>query len=203
MRQIETRGAANVLDCGIETRGDGKPDVITGYAAVFYDGSPETEFELMPGVVERLHPGAFDQRSKPVVGLFNHSDDNVLGHEHNGTLRLSVDERGLKYEIDINPDDPMAVGVAARVRRGDVAGSSFGFIPTDGGSEWSKEDKLRVRNLRSVETYDVGPVTFAAYAGTSVEMARRSLDAAMTEEARLLAERDRDLVSRFRLAGIR
>ena len=44
-----------------------------------------------------------------------------------GRCDSPVIARGLSYEIDINPDDPHAVGVLARVPRGDVTGSSCAF----------------------------------------------------------------------------
>jgi len=201
--QIETRGKATD-HLGIETRADGA-EIIAGYAAVFYDGTPATQFELLPGVVERLHPGAFDQRStNRVMGLYNHQEDHVLGNNENGTLRLSVDNRGLRYEIDPNLDDPMVAGVLAKIRRKDIRGSSFGFLPRQDGAEWKTEGELRVRNLRAVNLFDVGPVTFEAYAGTDVSIARRSLTEFAAEQAELaeeLCKRDRDLSLRFRRAA--
>lgn len=197
--QIETRGRT-CDKLNIETRADGN-EIIAGYAAVFFDGSPETEFELLPGVFERLHPGAFEgRRHQRVMGLYNHQEDHVLGSEQNGTLRLSVDQRGLRYEIDPNLDDPMVQGVLARIKRGDIHGSSFGFLTRDNGADWSTESDRRIRNLRSLDLFDVGPVTFEAYSGTDVTIARRSLTAYehLTTEH---AARTRDLIlTRCRLA---
>ena len=64
-----------------------------------------------------------------IRALFNHDDSLVLGRTGNGTLTLAVDDVGLFGDIIINKDDPQAVGAYARVKRGDVIGCSFGFIP--------------------------------------------------------------------------
>lgn len=49
----------------------------------------------------------------------------LLGRSAAGTPRLSQDSKSLRYEIDVNPDDPLAVSVVSQIRRGDVDGSSF------------------------------------------------------------------------------
>ena len=76
--------------------------MIEGYAAVFYDGTERTEFRLGPNMVERIHPGAFDEafRDDDVVALFNHDQSLIIGRRSAGTLRLSLDARGARYEID-------------------------------------------------------------------------------------------------------
>jgi len=155
---------------GIEAREDedGKR-MLRGTAAVFYDGTPETEYELFEGVVERIMPGAFDgvvDDDGDTVALFNHNPDNVLGRESNGTLSLRVTKRGLEYDID-SPDTTGGRDVYALVQRGDVKGSSFSFRVK--GEAWRKEDDQEVRELLEIEPlYDVGPVTYPAYEATSV-----------------------------------
>src|SRR5688572_16918348 len=58
--------------------------------------------------------------------LFNHDPNMLLGRAGAGTLRLSTDARGLRYEIDI-PDTTVGRDVATSIARGDLAGSSFAF----------------------------------------------------------------------------
>ena len=89
-----------------------KPAGITGYAAVFYDGTPNTEYELCDGLRERIMPGAFDRamsEGHDVRGLFNHDANMLLGRTTSGTCRLSVDSRGLKYDIPLDQNDPDAL----------------------------------------------------------------------------------------------
>ena len=83
-------------------REDGGEDVkLHGLAAVYYDGTPRTEFDLWPGVKERIMRGTFARAiaEDDVRGLFNHEADNVLGRTKSGTMTLRDNPDGLDYEI--------------------------------------------------------------------------------------------------------
>lgn len=142
---------------------------ITGYAAVFYrEGVSGTEFQLSKNWVERIAPTAFDnvlKRQDDVRGLFNHDSNMVLGRTRSGTMRLSKDGIGLRYDIDLDPDSNVGNDVAAFIKRGDVDGSSFGFtIPKDGDDYTDLKDGRTLRTVNDIEPlYDAGPVTFPAY----------------------------------------
>lgn len=159
----------------VESRADGK-SVISGYAAVFYDENDAgTEFRLWDDIVERIKPGAFDRaiREDDVRGLFNHDPNQVLGRNRAGTLRLSVDDKGLRYEIDA-PDTATARELIELIRRGDITGSSFGFVPDV--TTFREEGKITIVERESVQLWDVSPVTFPAYASTSAGL--RAIDPA-------------------------
>ena len=95
---MERRCTSGLVEC---RQGDGSNGMISGYAAVFYDGTPETEFELWDGAVERVFPEAFKAVGESdVMALFNHQPSLVLGRSGAKTLRLAVDKKGLRYEID-------------------------------------------------------------------------------------------------------
>ena len=148
---------------------DGQP-VITGYAAVYHrSDDPGTEFELLDNYVERIMPGAFDsalETEQDVRGLFNHDPNQVLGRTGAGTMTLSADSIGLRYDI-LLPDTQLGRDVATSIGRGDVTGSSFSFKVAEGGAEIRKDGDQTVRELRSVHLVDTGPVTFPAYGSTS------------------------------------
>jgi HK97 family phage prohead protease len=59
----------------------------------------------------------------------------ILGATHSGTLRLSQDQRGLFYEIDL-PETRADVGEL--VERGDMTGSSFAFQTYE--DDWKAND---------------------------------------------------------------
>lgn len=173
---------SDLMQPRIEERA-GKPPCITGYAAVYYNGHRSTEYELFPGAIERIMPGAFSGvlgGAPDVRGLFNHDPNYPLGRSAAGTLRLMADDKGLRYEID-PPDSEMGKTVMEALRRGDVSGSSFSFGLNKGDAEWrDMPDGSEIREIKSFSRlYDVGPVTFPAYEGTSA--ACRSEDA---EQAR-------------------
>lgn len=169
-----------------EEREAGKGKRVTGYAARFYNGKPETEFELWPGMVERIMPGAFKRTLKEgpdVVALFNHNPDLILGRRSAKTLTLKVDDDGLQY--DVTPGDT-AVGrdVLEHVRRRDVVGSSFGFLVAPDGEKTKKEGHILIRELHDVDLFDVGPVTNPAYEATTAKVRAVAGEALKAREAR-------------------
>jgi HK97 family phage prohead protease len=159
----------------IEVRQDGDNKTITGYAAVFFrDGENGTEYNLFDEYFERISRGAFDRalsEQHDVRALFNHNSDMLLGRSKSGTLRLSVDDFGLRYDITL-ADTQAGRDVATSIDRGDITGSSFAFIPRK--VSWIEEDERVIREIGDVDLYDVGPVTYPAYEATSAAM--RSAD---------------------------
>lgn len=162
--QVERRFTV-LQTASVEVREDAEPK-IAGTAAVFYDGTPATEYELWADVKERIMPDAFAgalDRPDDVRALFNHDSSAVLGRTPD-TLTLSTTKIGLRYEV-LPPDTATARDVMEYLRRGDVSGSSFQFKVTD--EVWRVEDKVEIREVLGVELFDVGPVTFPAYDATS------------------------------------
>lgn len=169
--------AIDTASIEIEER-DGGIAQIRGYAAVFYDGTPGTEFK-MGNIRERIMPGAFRKaidRGDDVRALFNHDPNMILGRRSAKTLKLFEDSKGLRYIID-TPNTTVGRDVAEYLRRGDVGGSSFGFQAEE--EEWRDDEGGHIRELRSLGLFDVGPVTYPAYTGTEASL--RSLDEAYRE----------------------
>jgi len=140
----------------------------TGYGAVFYDGTPETEFHLDEDLFERINPHAFDRALRErhdCRGLFNHDSNFIFGRTGAGTLRLIVDKRGLRYESPCDLRNPIHAHVAGAMESGNVSGSSFQFMLTD--VSYYREKGILYREILDVDLYDVGPVTFPAYKGAS------------------------------------
>ncbi len=143
---------------------------ISGYAAVFHrSDDPRTQCAIADGVVERIRPGAFDRalrEAHDVRALYNHSPDNLLGRTSSGTLRLSVDSRGLRYEVDFDPKDSDHQRVLVKIERGDLTGSSFAFRAS--AVTWEdNQGEDSIRWVEDVTLYDVGPVTYPAYSATT------------------------------------
>lgn len=168
---------------------DSSGETAVGYAAVFYrEGVPGTEYDLGYGYVERIAPGAFDSSladGDDVVALFNHSSDNVLGRIFAKTLSLSVDEIGLRYEISM-PATTLGSDLASLIRRGDISGSSFSFVPRETTYiETDDDTMIIVRTV--VSLIDMGPVTFPAYEATTAEMRSMVLAEIASERSRKMA----------------
>ena len=169
---------------------DGSLGTIIGYAAVFDSAS-----EDLGGFTEFIAGGAFDEvlSSNPDVrGLSNHDSSRMLGRTSAGTMRLSQDAKGLRYEIDVADTVPGRDTVTS-IKRGDTTGSSFAFkVKSD---KWKTVEGAQQRTITAIDKlFDVGPVTFAAYPASVAEASKRSLDAAVAEaEKRTKDAADRPL----------
>lgn len=156
-----------------ETQQEVATNTIGGYAAMF---NKRTDLGYM---FEEIAPGAFDGvMSDDVRCLYNHDPNYVLARSASGTLKLSVDEQGLKYEYE-TPNRTFAKDLQDAVATGDVSQSSFAFSVEE--SIWTElEDGQYLRTVTKVKRlYDVAPVTYPAYQDTTV--AQRSLSAFIDE----------------------
>lgn len=172
-KDMETRAATEAIELRAEDDDKG-PGTLVGYAAVF---DVVTDLRWYR---EKIDPAAFATfQTDDVRGLFNHDPNMILGRNKAGTLRLSVDSKGLRYEIDL-PDNELGHRVADAVKRGDVSGSSFGFRKIRDRWEYDDEDNA-TRTLLEVELFDVSPVVYPAYEETDAGM--RSLESWKAENA--------------------
>ena len=163
---------------------NGAKRTITGYAARYNLLSSD-----LGGFRERIASGAFKRilaTNPDVVCLFNHSDSAVLGRTTAGTLRLSEDTRGLKFECDL-PDTTVGRDTYESVKRGDLNGCSFAFMVDDSRMCEYKEEEIDdeeggirgmvkraaraiIRTIRDfANLIDVSVVTHPAYPQTSVD----------------------------------
>lgn len=175
----EVESAVPLLAVESRSEGDAEREYIVGYAAKFGVLSLD-----LGDFVERIDPGAFGLvserrgRRKPLEtrALFNH-DANYPLARYPGTLSMSVDDVGLRYEFPV-PDTTYGRDLAANIRAGIIKGSSFSFtVPADGDS-WSVEEGRSTRTIHRVDSLiDLGPVVFPAYPDADVKVAQRSYDA--------------------------
>jgi HK97 family phage prohead protease len=179
--------AMNPDNLRVEQRADpatGKPQTyIVGYAARFGKDSL-----LLGDFVERISPTAFeivenrkDLDGKPLETrcLFNHSPDHLLGRFPT-TMRLIVDEQGLKYEC-LLPESRS--DLKELISRGDLKGSSFSFIVAEGGERWTSEEGRSIRTVTKIKSLlDCGPVTYPAYDSATVAVAKRSYNSFVAEK---------------------
>lgn len=173
MNDIEVR------NFNIELREDGESRFVEGYASVFNSRSRD-----LGGFQEIILPGAFDGliEKSDVRCLLDHNPQRgILARSKNGqgSLHLSIDERGLKYEFDA-PHTALGDEVVEGLKRGDYSESSFAFRVQD--EQWTKEeDGTYLRTISKISgLYDVSIVQQAAYGDTSVAL--RSLDEFKAQE---------------------
>lgn len=156
-RQIRSNSA------NFSTREADGAKYIEGYFAVF-----NSEYTIWEGITESIAPGAFDNTiNDDIKALVDHESRLVLGRTTVGTLKLSVDDKGLFGVIEINENDSDAMNLYYRVKRGDVSQCSFGFIIISEEREVRENGDIHYL-IRKVKLYEVSVVTFPAYEETEV-----------------------------------
>lgn len=180
--ELERRMIAEAPGLEVKQDENGRT-VIRGYAAVYNSDSQD-----LGGFIERIAPGAFDEvmRKNPdVFGRYNH--ERLLARTSSGTMKLELDERGLRYTIYPKHADS---DVVESISRGDVRGSSFAFRTKGDGERWTKDAGGMMR--RTIHRFDflgdAGPVENPAYLATETFVSKRTLDKAREEAAKLSEE---------------
>lgn len=183
----ETRSMIQNVEFRDKENGD---RYIEGYALKF-----DTWSEDLGGFKETIQREALKETDmSDVRALFNHNADHVLARTSAGTLKLDVDDVGLKFRAKI-PNTSYGNDLAENLRNGNVNQCSFGFCLDQNGDDFSYDEKEGIfkRSLRSIkEIVDVSAVTYPAYRDTDVAPALRSLDKIKESEKRKLEE-DRTL----------
>ena len=168
----------------LRIKSDDSKQKIVGYAAKF---APVTTSDL-GGFIEQIDPHAFDAclaANPDCRALWNHDPNHVLGRTTAGTLRLSTDSSGLRYEID-PPATNMAKDLMILMQRGDVSQSSYGFFCLDDSWEQKQNGQI-VRTVLKATLIDVSPVTFPATDATTTgvrSLALRNAPAALRKKLR-------------------
>ena len=170
---------------------------VEGYAVVFESQSEDL------GFFETIERGAITQElvdNSDVFALLNHDDEKVLARSKNGvgSLKLTVDERGLKYEFDA-AETQLGNDLLEYLKRGEINTSSFAFALDYNDPEaetWTRKNGANYRTIHKIAyLHDVSPVWNAAYSATSVS--QRSLDKIKEleeQEKREKEERDRQIL---------
>ena len=170
-RSLERRG----VTVPVEYREDDGQSRLTGYAAVF-----ESESVILPGGFrEILRRGAFDETladpETDVVALFNHDSNMILGRQSSGTLRLSTDERGLRYDVDL-PDTQLGRDIKALTARGDLKSSSFAFTVRSQDETYERTPDGPRRYIERLQLFDVSVVLNPAYPETTAAVRQRAAE---------------------------
>lgn len=165
---MDEKNKKEIRNTSYQVTGDDEKRTIEGYALLFGVSSDGLSFE------EEIQRGALDGvlPKSDVFALLNHDRSRgVLARSKkgNGSLTLSVDEKGLKYRFEA-PKTSLGDELLENIRRGEVDESSFAFSVSK--DKWEKKsDGGWKRTIEQIEEiYDVSPVYNAAYSQTSVYM---------------------------------
>lgn len=137
---------------------------LRGYFIVF-----NSETNLFDNYFEQVAPNAIDDdiQEQDVRALFDHDTAKVLGRTAAGTLALTKDKHGLIGDIIVNRDDPEAMSVYQKVKRGDVSQASFGFYIT-GSDDEQRDDGSWHTTITGIQLFEISIVTFPAYSDTEI-----------------------------------
>ena len=161
----------------IETRvhEDNDKMTVVGHASLYNSRS-----EDLGGFYEYIQEGAFTEEliaKSDVRALINHDPNLILARNTAGTLKLTPDAKGLRYEFDI-PNTSYGRDLAENLRNGNISQSSFAF--TVKSDQWSTDQEGRdIRTITEIDRlYDISSVTYPAYALAESELlvAKRGLD---------------------------
>lgn len=180
-KKRETR-TVDITNLSKRDGGENEPLKMSGYAAVFNSRTSIGDF-----FDEIIDPGAFSRtisENGDIRALYNHDWDNVLGRTKSGTLNLSEDNRGLKFELEL-PDTSVARDLAVSMDRGDINQCSFGFFINE--ETWDYDAEPVLRTIHEVELFEVSIVSLPAYDDTEVELVRsKEVDETVEKRIKLL-----------------
>lgn len=148
---------------------------VSGYASV--TESPYEMHDMFGPYIEVVSRDAFDKTlaASPMVEFTkNHGAGGGLpmAHTRSGSLVLSVDDTGLRYEAQVNPTRSDVADMLTAMRDGDFAEASFKFR-IDAG-QWSPDYTEYRINAVDLNRGDVSAVNFGANpaATSGIESAR-------------------------------
>lgn len=156
-----------VSDMEIRQPDDGGMLSLTGYASV-----TDTPYEV-GFYTERIERGAFKRTlsEQPDVQLLVNHEGLPLARTKSGTLRLTEDDRGLKVDADLDPQDPDVMSLHRKMLRGDIDQMSFAFMATD--QDWNDDFTERSIKAASIHRGDVSVVNQGANGSTVASIRSR------------------------------
>ena len=163
-------------------QGEEKNYVVEGYATTF-----DSPYELYKDgkyiVMEQVDRNAFAEAyTDDVIFQYDHSG-MVYARTRNETLKLDMDEHGLKVTADLGSTEASR-GVWDAIDKGLIDRMSFAFTVTEDEyqeSEQTNGDMIILRTIKKIgRLYDVSAVSFPANEQTSIS-ARSKFDGVIKE----------------------
>jgi HK97 family phage prohead protease len=174
----------------LEVRSEGNGNTLVGYAAIF-----DSPSEPMP-FTEYVKRGAFSKtiNDGADVRLLIDHEGVPLARSRSGTLVLEEDDRGLRVEAELDPNNPDAARIMSAMKRGDLNQMSFAFRTIK--DSWNTDRS--VRELREVQLFDVSVVTFPAYEETVAELRNANTPVIVTPVSTLSLRKNQIALQKLR-----
>lgn len=161
--------------CEFKLASDDAPaGTIDGYGSVFnlIDRGGDI---VLPGAFKKTLADWKRRKENPPM-LWSHDPSDPIGH----WTELSEDARGLKVKGELFVDDvPQAAVVHALMKRGAVKGLSIGYMT----KEAEIDRQTGARKLKSVELWEISPVTFPMMPEAQATGVKTEFDASVWERA--------------------
>jgi len=200
-QEFETRSIAEPVS--VVPPQDGKAGKLSGRPIVFESRSIPLRHPRLGAFRETVQRAAIEkaiQENPDLLYMYNHDDSSLIARSANGSLRLTVDDRGLLAEADL-PDTQLGRDLAVMVQTGLITGQSFRMIVTE--DNWQQQDGELHREVRSCKLIEMGPCIMPAYPDTNVSAeARSAIDSLLDAGAPASSETNDDeaAMSALRLA---
>lgn len=159
--------------------------LVEGYASTFeeYELYEDDEYILR----ERIEPTAFDEADMTdVVFLLDHTG-RVYARTKNGTVKLSVDDKGLYSETDLSKTEASR-SVYEDIEAGNYDQMSFAFTVAQDRYEEKRSEGEKTVYTRIIDrikkVYDISAVAFPANPTTDIGVSLRSVFDGGIEELR-------------------
>ena len=153
--------------------GGGESRTIEGYAIVFGVESRILS-DYWDNYREIIEPGAITEerlKEMDIKMTMYHNREKILARSTNGegTLKLTVDEVGVKYSFDA-PNTVDGDTALELVKRGDLSGSSFMFWTDERNVSYERRsDDIMIRRVKTIGMiYDMTIAADPAYEQTTV-----------------------------------
>ena len=160
--------------------------IVEGYALKF-----NKESNLLGEFVEVISPEALRNADlSDVRCLIDHNSSYVLGRTVADTLKLEVDDVGLRFRCEL-PNTSYARDLYENIKLGNINQCSFGFTIEEDGDEFERrEDGIFKRTVNKIRSLcDVSIVTYPAYEDTDVALALRSIKNIKENEQKQIEQR--------------
>lgn len=143
---------------------------VDGYAALF---GVKAKIRSYYGTFEEwLNPGCFTKSLGSKIDvryLVEHDARALLARTSAGTLILTEDEKGLRFEAPL-PDTTCGRDTYEQIRVRNFTGMSFGFRPIKYRSEFDDNGRLVRMQHDEVELHEITVTSMPAYSKTSVAL---------------------------------
>lgn len=189
---MENREFRQVKEYEIRQVQDSNTTEIDGYIAKF-----DSPTELFEGFYEKIDRGAFDNTLKDghnIFLLYHHQWDKPLASTQTGTLSLSVDNVGLRFNATINDNLSYGKDAIELIRQGLIQGCSFGFSCIRESNEYNSTDDSIMRTLLDVELFEGSILCIPQYEDTTVFA--RCKEIAEVERNKLEQQKDLEIRKR-------